>query len=244
MFSWLWKQVSLRYDRRLLFYFIIVGFVPILVFAMLAQNISYQAARRQMELQTENTIMNISVSLSSRLSVYEEMLQELSNDESVRTFVATDVGFDEKKEEPSPETSKALRKLYDVVSGTTEYLAAHIVSSQYAAGISTADIPLNYMKPFNQNWGVFRKANESETSVLRTNDYNQNALPGVSFSMAEAIRDGEGNTIGYVVFDVYNEMIEDLLSEIEMSYDMNVYLSDNNHILMYTAEEEGRSLVD
>ena len=244
MFSWLWKQVSLRYDRRLLFYFIIVGFVPILVFAMLAQNISYQAARRQMELQTENTIMNISVSLSSRLSVYEEMLQELSNDESVRTFVATDVGFDEKKEEPSPETSKALRKLYDVVSGKTEYLAAHIVSSQYAAGISTADIPLNYMKPFNQNWGVFRKANESETSVLRTNDYNQNALPGVSFSMAEAIRDGEGNTIGYVVFDVYNEMIEDLLSEIEMSYDMNVYLSDNNHFLLYTAEEEGRSLVD
>lgn len=244
MFSWIWKQISLRYDRRLLFYFIIVGFVPILVFAMLAQNISYQTARRQMELQTENTIMNISVSLSGRLSEYEELMQELCNDESVRTFVRTGAGYNEKEEDPSPETSEALRTLYDVVSGKTEYLAAHIVSSENVAGISTAEIPLNYMKPFNRDWGVFRKANESETSVLRTNDNNQNALPDVSFSMAEAIRDSEGQTQGYVVFDVYNLMLEELLSEIEMAYDLEIYFSDNNHFLIYSTSEEHQGTLD
>lgn len=229
--------ISSRYVARLLIYFAVIGLVPIVVFSMITRNITYNSVRQQLVLQTENTVMGVSSSLDKVLDEYSAILLRLSVDPDIRRFVESGYQEGETSEFPSAQTMRALLKLYSEVSGKNHVLAAHVVSIHNTDSLSTATVPASYLPPFNVDWGIFRMASETQSAVLRTHDRNSNALPGVAFSMAMAIRGTEGELLGYVVFDVYREMLDELLKEADLSYDLDIYISDAYHFVIYSTKE-------
>lgn len=227
-----------RYVARLLLYFAVIGLVPIIVFSTITRNITYNSVQQQLALQTENTVLGVSSSLGKVLDDYSAALLRLSVDPDVRRFVQSGYQDGETAEFPSAQTMRALLRLYNEVSGKNHDLAAHVVSTQNTDSLSTATVPINYLPPFNVGWGIFRMAAETQTTALRTNDRNSNALPGVAFSMAMAIRGTEGEILGYVVFDVYHEMLDNLLKEADLSYDLDIYITDSYHFVIHSTKEE------
>ena len=224
--------ISSRYVARLLLYFAVIGLVPILVFSMITHNITYKSVQQQLALQTENTVMGVSASLEKTLKEYSTMLQNLSENEVIRNFVSDG-------EEPnSAQSMDALLHLYGEVGGKTHDLAAHVVSTQHTVSVSTATVPSNYLPPFNVDWGIFRMAEQSGSAVLRTYDRNPSALPNVAFSMAVAIRGPADEVLGYVVFDFYHTMLEELLKEADLSYDLDIYIADIYHFLIHSTTAE------
>ena len=230
--------ISSRYVTRLLLYFAVIGLVPILVFSMITRNITYNSVQQQLALQTENTVLSVSSSLGKVLDDYSAALLRLSVDPDVRRFVQSGYQQGETAEFPSAQTMRALLRLYSEVSGKNHDLAAHVVSTQTKDCLSTATVPSNYLPPFNVDWGIFRMAAQTQTTALRTNDRNSNALPGVAFSMAMAIRGTEGEILGYVVFDVYHDMLENLLKEADLSYDLDIYITDSHHFVIHSTKEQ------
>lgn len=231
--------ISSRYVARLLLYFAVIGLVPILVFSLVTRNITFNSVQQQLALQTENTVLGVSSTLGKALDDYSAALLRLSVDPDVRRFVQNGYQEGETAEFPSVQTMRALLRLYSEVSGQNKFLAAHVVSLNNKDSLSTASVPINYLPPYNNDdWGIFRMASETYSAVLRTNDHNSNALPNVAFSMAMAIRDVDGALIGYVVFDVYHTMLEDLLKEADLSYDLDIYISDSHHFVIHSTTEE------
>lgn len=233
--------ISSRYVARLLLYFAVIGLVPILVFGLITRNIAFNSVQQQLALQTENTVLGVSSALGKTLDDYSAIMQQLADNPVIREFVSAQE-FEESVPQPAL-TMEALMYLYGEVSGKTREISAHVVSTQHGSSVSTATVPANYLPPFNKNWGLFRLAEESRYSVLRTNDRNPHALPNVAFSMATAIRDDGGAVTGYVIFDVYNYMLETLLSNADLSYNLDIYIADNHHFMIYnTTPEDLRKL--
>ena len=224
--------ISSRYVTRLLLYFAVIGLVPIIVFSMVTHNITYKSVQQQLALQTENTVMGVSASLEKTLNEYSEILRRLSEEEVIVKFVSN------KTQTNGTLSMEALLYLYDEVSGKTHDLAAHVVSTQGKHNLSTDTVPTNYLPPFNMDWGIFRMAEQSMSAVLRTYDRNPSALPNVAFSMATAIRGAEGEIVGYVVFDIYHTMLEELLKEADLSYDLDIYIADTHHFLIHSTTAE------
>lgn len=229
--------ISSRYVARLLLYFAVIGLVPIVVFSMITRNITYKSVRQQLVLQTENTVLGVSASLDKALDDYSATLLRLSVDPDVRRFVENGYQEGETAEHPSTQTMRALLRLYSEVSGKNHDLAAHVVSVQHKGSLSTDSVPSNYLPPYNANWGIFRMASETRNTVLRTHDRNPNALPDVAFSMAMAIRGVEGELLGYVIFDIYHATLDTILQEADLSYDLNIYISDSYHFVIHSTEE-------
>lgn len=230
--------ISSRYVARLLLYFAVIGLVPIVVFSMITRNSTYNSVRQQLVLQTENTVLGVSTSLDKVLDEYSATLLRLSVDPDVRRFVVNGYQEGETAEFPSAQTMRALLKLYSEVSGKNHDLAAHVVSIQHTDSLSTATVPIDYLPPYNVNWGIFDMASQTQSAVLRTHDRNSNALPGVAFSMAMAVRGMEGELLGYVVFDVYHDMLDALLQAADLSYDLDIYISDSYHFVIHSTREE------
>lgn len=231
--------ISSRYVARLLLYFAVIGLVPILVFSTITRNTTFNSVQQQLALQTENTVLGVSASLNKVLNDYNAMLLELAEDPVILDFVSSQDQLDQ----ASPLTMEALLHLYGQVGGKTHNLAAHIVSTQHKTSVTTATVPANYLPPFNSNWGLFRMAEESRLSVVRTNDYNPHALQGVAFSMAIAIRNDGGEILGYAIFDVYDGMLDSLLNDVDLSYDLDIYISDEYRFVIHsTAPEALRTL--
>ena len=230
--------ISSRYVTRLLLYFAVIGLVPILVFSIITHNLTYKSMQQQLALQTENTVLGVSSSLGKVLDDYSAALLKLAVDPDIRRFVQSGYQEGETAEFPSNQTMRALMRLYREISGKNAELAAHVVSTQTQDSLSTVSTPSNYLPPFNHDWGIFRMADETQSAVLRTYDRNPSALPNVAFSMAMAIRGIEGEVLGYVVFDVYNDMLDALLKEADLSYDLDIYISDSYHFLIHSTEEE------
>lgn len=224
--------ISSRYVTRLLLYFAVIGLVPIIVFSMVTHNITYKSVQQQLALQTESTVLGVSASLEKTLNEYSEIQRRLSENETLLKFVTN------KTHVNGTLSMEALLYLYDEVSGKAQDLAAHVVSTQGKHTLSTATVPSNYLPPFNKDWGIFRMAEQSQSAVLRTYDGNPSALPNVAFSMATAIRGAEGKIVGYVVFDIYHDMLEELLKEADLSYDLDIYIADTHHFLIHSTTAE------
>ena len=230
--------ISSRYVARLLIYFAVIGLVPIVVFSMITRNRTYNSVRQQLVLQTENSVLGVSTSLDKALDEYSATLLRLAVDPDVRRFVVNGYQEGETAEFPSAQTMRALLRLYSEVSGKNHELAAHVVSIQHKDSLSTSSVPTDYLPPYNVNWGIFGMASQTQTAVLRTHDRNSNALPGVAFSMAMAVRGMEGELLGYVVFDVYHDTLDALLKAADLSYDLDIYISDSYHFVIHSTQEE------
>lgn len=230
--------ISSRYVARLLIYFAVIGLVPIVVFSMITRNRTYNSVRQQLVLQTENSVLGVSTSLDKALDEYSATLLRLAVDPDVRRFVVNGYQEGETAEFPSAQTMRALLRLYSEVSGKNHELAAHVVSIQHKDSLSTSSVPTDYLPPYNVNWGIFGMASQTQSAVLRTHDRNSNALPGVAFSMAMAIRGMEGELLGYVVFDVYHDTLDALLQAADLSYDLDIYISDSYHFVIHSTQEE------
>ena len=230
--------ISSRFVARLLLYFAVIGLVPILVFSMITRNVTYNSVQQQLALQTENTVLGVSSSLSTLLDDYSAILLRLSVDPDVRRFVESGYQEGETAEFPSNQTMRALMRLYREARGRNNALAVHIVSVLHTDSLSTASVPANYLPPSNDGWGIFRMAAATQSAVLRTYDRSPSALPNVAFSMAMTVRGVEGELLGYVVFDVYHSVLEELLKEADLSYDLDIFISDNNRYLIHSTQEE------
>ena len=224
--------ISSRYVTRLLLYFAVIGLVPILVFSIITHNLTYKSVQQQLALQTENTVIGVSASLEKALNEYSGILRRLSEADVIVQFVSDETQAN------GPLNMEALLYLYDEVSGKTHDLAAHVVSTQGKYSLSTVTVPSNYLPPYNVDWGIFRMAEQSGSAVVRTYDGNPSALQNVAFSMAVAIRGQEDAVLGYVVFDIYHTMLEELLMEADLSYDLDIYIADTHHFLIHSTTAE------
>ena len=232
-----------RYIVRLLIYFYIIGFLPLCLFYVISNAGSTRTAGQYLGQLTVTATDSIANDLDVCLSEYEAMLKSLSTDGAILNFVECGFEMDETTLEPSARTERAIHHLYAAVRRRNRELAAHVVSRSIDAGISTSKLPVNYLVPYNRNWGIFRMADESEGAVFRTYDNNPNALARVCFSLARAVRSRTGHVEGYVVFDIYRNVLDEMIERHEQAYRMDTRMGDRFNFAFYNSAGEARGMI-
>ena len=230
-----------RYVARLLIYFYIIGLLPLCLFYMFTNVGVHRTAGQYLGQLTVTATEAIAADLDVSLSEYELMLSALCEDGAILNFVECGFEMDETSLSPSARTARAIHHLYAAVRKRNREMAAHVVSRSLEAGISTSRLPVNYLSPYNHDWGIFRMADAAEGVVFRTNDNNPNALEGICFSLARAVRSRTGRVEGYVVFDIYRNTLDEMIESHEQAYRMETLMGDRFGFAFYdTTASRGR----
>ena len=209
------RLVRGRYIVRLLIYFYIIGFLPLCLFYLIANAGAYRTAGQYLGQLTTTGTDAITAELDVYLSEYEAMLKSLSSDGAILNFVECGFEMSETALSPSARTARAIHHLYAAVRKRNHELAAHVISRNINAGISTSKLPVSYLPPYNHE--------------------------GVCFSLAHAVRSRTGRVEGYVVFDIYRNTLDEMIERYEQAYRMDTLMGDRNNFTFYsTAGDSSR----
>lgn len=219
---------------RLASYFFVVSLVPVIIFSFITSNITRDKALSEMEQRALLTVSSMYSEMNEVMREIAELGEQLSEEPAILDFVSKGLMAGETAENPSGRTNIALYRLYGLTGGLGGYSTTHIVSSDHDAWISTTNVPKCYYPKYSRNWGIFSMANDSEGTVFRVNDHNQNMNPGVSFSAATAVRDKSGTVRGYVIRDEYRSRFTDSLQKYRLDQGQLIYLVDQYGFIVYT----------
>ena len=214
------------YFRILLACFILVGILPTLLVGMVSQRIVKSTLGESAIRQTAGILARVKQDVDLMVEEYENVLETLSLDPDIQAMLLAD---------RDGEFYAANYKLFLAIAGKGRLAAAHVVDVNYPVSISTATAPKSYQFPYNRNWRIFRKAEQSQSGIaLKTGDKSATMLPGVVLTICRGVKDAEGNVIGYALIDVFDTALEDLIRNSASHYSSYFYAIDNLNYVVYS----------
>ncbi|HHW47359.1 MAG TPA: histidine kinase [Clostridiaceae bacterium] len=165
-------------------------------------------------------------SIDSMLQSCINAIDELASDNDVLEYL-TDT--------QSSKSIKVTRKLYLVYTSFSKQGNIHVIRAADSEGISTYNIPETYRNSLFQNWGVFRKANQSKEVVIHSS-FRENLLNRISIILAKAVYDFDGARVGYVVMDLPRETISNVVSRYLDMYHTEIMLINKFNTVVFNSE--------
>lgn len=194
---------------RLLMYFIIIMLIPLSI----AMAYYYFAASRAMlstvKAQSESAIAIDGETIASVLESYRHKAYEISTDELL-------VSLMEKGSAEPSELTEIYRQLFSVMSGDTYLASANIVSLDGRIRLSTHIFPEEYdLRIQGNEWESGNILTEASTrtgddraSFIYAGDHRMTDEQMQIFaSVLRTVFDEEGQSIGYVIIDIFTEAI-------------------------------------
>jgi len=214
------------YFVKLLLSFIFFCIFLVIIFVILIYFGLSFSFKTYMEKHTLLSTTQVMESIDSMLQSCVDALDELSTDNDVIEYL-TDT--------QDSNSIKVTRKLYLVYTSLSKQGNIHVIRAADSEGISTDKIPETYRNTVLQNWGVFRKANQSNKVVIHSS-VRENLLNQISIILAKAVYDLDGAKVGYVVMDLHRESISNMVSRYLDMYHTEIVLINKFNVVIYNSE--------
>lgn len=203
--------------------FLVVIFVTMIYFGL-----SF-SVKTYMEKHTLSSTSQVMESIDLMLQSCINAVDELAIDNDILEYLA---------DTHSSENIKVTRKLYLVNASLSKQGNIHVIRAADSEGISTAKIPETYLNTSIQNWGVFRKANESDQVVIHTS-VRESLLNNVSIILAKAVYDIDGTMLGYVVMDMPRSSILNVASRYLDMYRTEIMMINKFDVVIFNSRGTG-----
>jgi len=200
--------------------FLVVIFITMIYFGL---GFSFKT---YMEKHTLSSTSQVMESIDSMLRSCINAVDELAIDNDILEYL-TDT--------KSSKNIKVTRKLYLVNASLSKQGNIHVIRIADSEGISTADIPETYQDSYFQNWGVFRKANQSNQVVIHTS-VRESLLNHISIILAKAVYDLDGTRLGYVVMDLPRSSISNVASRYLDMYHTEIMMINKFNVVIFNSE--------
>lgn len=222
------KPISLRnsYFGRILGYFILTGFLLIIIMCGILYYATDRFLMNYMDNKAEESMKYVVSSFDESLTNYEKACDELSNNQIVGAFLET-------KDEKENGTLYSLMYRMKAEKGLEADI--HILSANQNHGISTGHIPIGYSFPYNDKWGIFRKAKEDKGIVIHTSGHGATMNEHVAFSIAQGVWNADKEFLGYVVIDISRNSVLDIVKTYVAPYQTEIFVTDEMQNIMYAS---------
>lgn len=219
------RKFHRSYTKKIMICMIVASCLPVILSSILILRITGHTLQDSMEKQAISDLENIQEEIEVYYKTYCGVLKTLAESDTVIETVKGNGNINE-----------VYSILYLLTSGYGGEAQFHIIDRKGKVEISTGEIPQDYQKPKGENWGVLRKAKSSFEPVLSTSDKSQSYNRNISFSIAMAIREDE-NVVGYVIVDVYRDVLENTVRTKISDYGYRVIVADSNNYVAFNSED-------
>lgn len=229
------KRKNNRFYIKVVCSLIAFSCLPILVLWVIQQSLTSQALAGRMFEQRSAELSRFSKQLDALVKRQQTALENALEDVDLLRYLSLE----------DTDVYKVNYKLQLMFGAEKPNISAYVVPVSSLSPAGTGDIPFYYQPPYQTlNWGIFRKANASNTAILHLNERKSDAGQNVIFSLAQAVRADDETLIGYLIVDIHRSALEQLLPENSQDSGSAIYLFDNWNYVCYASNspaKEGRN---
>lgn len=211
---------SFPFFYKLLISYILCGLIPLIIINILLYGFSFRYIKNVMHEQTYNNLTSINNELTLLFNDYENIIKELERDEIIKEVLSKKIKLEENYND-------VYEKIYNSMESQKEKPPLHIMDLSGEILISTNSIQTTYKAGIKNNWGIFRKALESEYDTIiypqkLTYPKGKNSL----ISMTRKVYDSDNNCLGYIMIDIYRDIITDVFKPYISTIPLEIVMVD------------------
>ncbi len=210
---------------KLFICFAFISIVPVAVLGTLTYTISSNVAMRNLEFQAGSTVNNATSNLERTMDEYKSALSYFCTDHEIVRLVGAD-------RITQTDSTNIYQRMYILLAGKSTKVAMHLIKADGSFQISTSVIPEVYNIKNHQDWGVFRKLNESAGTIAYSNRYVSQTGKNYCMAVAHSIQK-DGKTIAYAIIDIPADVFRTALDTVNVSLPIRYSVVDENNYLLY-----------
>ena len=213
---------------RLILYFIVVMFIPLILISFAYITAGNRTIMRNLTQQGEQDIARVGIRFKDSMESYRHKAYTISINEKIIDELREDA-----PEGHSRRSSEIYEELFKIMKGDTYLASASLVSSSGKVRYSTHLFPERYDIRYNQNdtnpfFALSRASSETASLITIGNRYVTENNSFVFMNILRRVLDTDGTELGYVVVDVFLEAISQLNDGITFS---DVILIDSENFI-------------
>lgn len=219
------KKFKYSFFAKLFISFTFISIVPVLLLGTLTYMISSRVSMNNLEHQATDTVDKAAVSLERSINEYKSAISFFCKDKEMIDMLSVD------KVTAGSHTS-IYQKMYIMLAGKPTTVAMHLIKADGTFNLSTSVIPEEYNIKNHSNWGVYRKLNATDTTVVYSNRFVSPNGKSYSMAIAHTIQK-EGEIIGYVIVDIPMDVFKAALDAVNPALPIRFAIADENSYLLY-----------
>jgi len=219
------KRFKYSFFAKLFISFTVISIVPVLLLGTLTYMISTRVSMNNLEHQATDTVDKAAISLERTINEYKSAISFFCKDKEIIDMLSAD------KVTESSHTS-IYQKMYIMLAGKPTTVAMHLIKADGTFNLSTSTIPEEYNVKNHADWGVFRKLNATDATVVYSNRFVSQNGKSYSMAIAHTIRK-EAEIIGYVIVDIPIEVFKAALDAVNPALPIRFTIADENSYLLY-----------
>jgi two-component system sensor histidine kinase YesM len=203
--------------HRLLRLLVAVGVLPLFIIGILTYGFSRELFLEQYSRQALGRAGGIAENLDRLAEEYGNIIGTLADDPGIREAIAG--GLEERRADIE-------QRIHLLLAGRTIKPSVYVLDRQGKLSFGTDPLPAVY-NPVQAGWGIFRVAHEGGPQP-KVYAHRHEAAGGrnATLSLIRTIGDDRGETIGYVIADLYRDDLERLLLQEDMLFSTSYLVLD------------------
>ncbi len=203
------QRHSASVGNRLLIYFLIIMFIPLIIFLMFYNFFASKSLQSALEEQAKVLIKSDGALVEKKMEEYRHTAYTLSTDENIVSALSDDVLSDS-------ELTYIYNMMYTALSDALKNSDVHIVSKSGRIRVSSGIFPSEYdTRIQGAEWNRKNIIAEATTrrdlgrqSLIFIGDHRINEDgEQILFSILRNVFSSDGEILGYVIIDVYTEAV-------------------------------------
>ncbi len=219
------KKFKFSFFAKLFVSFTVISIVPILILGTLTYTISSRVSMNNLESQATDTIDKATASLERTIDEYKSAISYFCNDKEMIDMISADNVTEDSH-------TSIYQKMFIMMAGKPTTVAMHLIKADGTFSLSTSVIPEEYNVKNHSDWGVFRKLNKTDTTVVYSNRFVSQNGKNYCMAIAHNIR-SNGKIIGYIIVDIPADVFRTALDAVNPSLPIKFTVTDENYYLLY-----------
>lgn len=221
----MFRKVKESYSNRMFLIFLSFGFVLLAVLCVIQSVTLYGSFQSNLHSQEKIAVEGMNSALSTKMFDYWEAVNHLCEEEAVQRYLRGKIDEDAKIE--------VLKRLYAIKNGFSQQIDVNVAELKHNSWVSTGDYEGFSSPEVYSNWGVFRKANHSQSVAIYAFSRDAFLKQQDRICLAKAYRDENQNILGYVLLEVSRGVIDTIVKEYNSVYNKNCFLMNKNGSVIY-----------
>lgn len=215
-----------RYFYRIFFMIFTAGIVLAIFMAGITSGAFYGMYQKEVRSQSLDSVEKMCLAMENDVENYRGILLGLSENPSVKLFL-------EGKEN---QERLLLQNLYMLRNSIGRKAVLSAVRLSDRCWLSTTEQVMEQSLAEFENWGVFRKANDTQDVAVYAMAKDALLSAEDRFCMAKACRNSTGEVLGYLLMEVPRSTLDDIVKKHSDQYSTSTLVFNKTGSIIYHSE--------
>lgn len=218
------QTIRYTFTMRLFVGMLLLTLAPVLMFSVFTYFFTEDLSMESVEKQSKSDLNGAVSQFDSLIQGYISAFNTLQTDEGFLAFL-------ENRDDAPAAKSRVYEKLYLIMGDHKRELSMFVMTEDGSFVVATTEMPSQYNPMKYKNWGIFRKIDQNNGDPIVFPNVYINSL-GEKIVMSIAVKLNSNGKKGYVILDIPENMLANILQSSNTGYNNYYHLVTNENGLL------------